>query len=318
MEDTADTVVKAPAKKKKGFIWEIKNNWLLYLFTLPALLYLIIFKYVPMVGIVIAFQRFNPIRGITGSTFVGLGNFTFFFRGSQWHSVTFNTFYLNALFIFSGTLASLFIAIAMTEMGKSLYVRISQSIMILPNFISWVVIALFSVAFIGSNGVINDLLRRFGSEPIPFYNSPHLWPSIFVIIRIWKGAGFGAVIYMATIMGIDTEINEAALIDGASRLKRIFYITLPMLKDTVILLTLLSVGWIFYGDFGMIYPFIGDNAALFSTTDVIDTYVFRALRTNTNLGMSAAVGLYQSVIGFIIVVLTNTVVKKLNPASAIF
>jgi len=271
-----------------------------------------------MVGIIIAFQKFNPIQGLFGSAFVGLDNFIFFFRGAQWRYVTYNTFYLNALFILSGTIAAVLIAIIMTELAKGLYVRITQSIMILPNFISWVVIAMFSVAFIGSNGVINRLIASFGAETVAFYNSPGLWPVIFVIIRIWKGAGFGAVVYMAAIMGIDSEIYEAATIDGASRIQRIFRVTVPLLKDTVILLTLLSVGGIFYGDFAMIYAFIGDTAILYPTTDVIDTYVFRALRTSGNMGMSAAVGLYQSLIGFILVVVTNTVVKKVNPESAIF
>ena len=305
-------------RKKKGFLWEIRRHWLLFLFTLPALLYLLVFKYLPIVGIIIAFEKYNPIKGIFGSKFVGLDNFIFFFRGSQWKSVTFNTFYLNALFIITGTIAAIFIAVAMSELGKSIYVRVSQSIMILPNFISWVTIALFSVAFIGSGGVINKLIESFGGEIIPFYNSAGLWPSIFVIIRIWKGAGFGAVVYMAAITGIDVEINEAATIDGASRLQRIFYVTIPLLKDTVILMTLLSVGWIFYGDFAMIYAFVGDNSSLFKTTDVIDTYVFRALRTNTNMGMSASIGLYQSVVGFILVLITNMLVRKVNPESAIF
>ncbi|MCL2461363.1 MAG: ABC transporter permease subunit [Defluviitaleaceae bacterium] len=291
---------------------------MLYLFTVPALLYLLIFKYLPMIGVVIAFEKYNPVKGMFGSKFVGLDNFVFFFRGTQWKSVTFNTFYLNALFIVSGTVVSIFIAVAMAELGKSLYVRISQSVMILPNFISWVVVALFSVAFIGSGGVINKAVEAVGGQSIPFYNSAGLWPGIFVIIRLWKGAGFGAVVYMAAITGIDTEINEAATIDGASRLQRITHITIPLLKDTMVLLTLLAIGGIFYGDMAMIYAFIGDNSALFKTTDVIDTYVFRALRTSTNMGMSAAVGLFQSVIGFILVFITNTVVKKFNPESAIF
>ena len=305
-------------RKGKGFVQEIRKHWMLYLFTLPALIYLLIFKYLPMVGIVIAFEKYNPIKGMFGSKFVGLDNFVFFFRGTQWKSVTFNTFYLNVLFIITGTVMSIFIAIAMAELGKSVYVRVSQSVMILPNFISWVVIALFSIAFIGSGGVINQMITKFGGESVSFYNAAGLWPMIFVVIRIWKGAGFGAVVYMAAIMGIDAEINEAAIIDGASRLQRISRITIPLLKDTVVLMTLLAVGGIFYGDFGMIYAFIGDNSALFKTTDVIDTYVFRALRTNTNMGMSASVGLFQSAIGFILVYITNTFVKKFNPESAIF
>jgi len=308
----------ANRKPKNGFISEISRHWLLYALTVPAFIYLIVFKYLPMLGVIIAFQKFNPIQGLFGSPFVGMENFRFFFRGSSWRSVTFNTFYLNVLFITTGTLAAVFIAIAMTELRKGTYVRVSQSVMILPNFLSWVVVALFSIAFMGSNGVINRVLKMLGQSTIPFYNEPGVWPLAFVIIRIWKGAGFGAVVYMAAITGMDTEIYEAATIDGASQLQRIWRITLPLLKDTVILMTLLAIGGIFYGDFAMIYAFIGDTAKLYPTTDVIDTYVFRALRTSNNMGMSAAVGLYQSFIGFILVITTNAIIKKVNPASAIF
>jgi len=311
---------KAPPKKggKDGFAREMRRNWTLYMLTLPALLFLLVFRYAPMFGIIIAFKKFIPIEGIIKSPFVGLENFVFFFRGSLWKSVSFNTFYLNALFILTGTVAAIFLAIALSELGRTLYVRISQSVMILPNFISWVVIALFAVAFLGGNGVINKVIESMGYDPILFYNEAKFWPKIFVIIRIWKGAGYSAVIYMAAITGIDTEIFEAAVIDGASRFQKIFYIILPLLKTTVILLTLLAVGGIFYGDFGMIYAFIGDNGPLLKTTDVIDTYVFRALRQDTNFGRPAAIGLFQSVIGFILVLATNTVVKKINPESAIF
>ena len=305
-------------RKKKGFFFEIRSHFLLYLFTLPALLFLLVFRYLPMVGNVIAFQKFNPIQGLFGSTFVGLENFRFFFRGSQWKTITINTFYLNALFIISGTIASITIAIIMTELAKGIYVRISQSIMILPNFISWVVVALFSIAFIGGNGLVNKFLESSGSASIPFYNTASIWPGLFVIIRIWKGAGIGAVYYMATITGFDPEIYEAATIEGASRFQRIWRITIPLLRNTIVILTLLSIGNIFYGDFAMIYAFIGDNSILYETTDVIDTYVFRALRSTTNMGMTAAIGLYQSFIGFIFVLAANTIVKKINPESAIF
>ena len=166
--------------------------------------------------------------------------------------------------------------------------------------------------------MINKGLSAAGFGTMAFYNEPRLWPGIFVIIRIWKGAGFGAVVYMAAITGMDTEIYEAAIIDGATQLQRILRITLPLLKDTVILMTLLAIGNIFYGDFAMIFAFIGDTAVLFPTTDVIDTYVFRALRTTNRMGMTAAIGLYQSFIGFVLVVITNAIVKKLNPESAIF
>ena len=295
------------------------QNFWLYMLIVPCILFAIIFKYLPMVGIVIAFQDYNPIKGMFGSEFVGLDNFKYFFRGSQWLQITFNTLYLNVLFIVTGTIASIAIAIMITELGKNWFVRLNQSVMIFPNFISYAVVAMFAQAFIGSDdGYVNQWIEMFGGTPISFYSEPGVWPLILVIIRIWKGAGYGAIVYMAAIVGIDNGVYEAARIDGASRMQTIFRITLPMLKDTVILLTLLSVGNIFYGDFGMIYTLVGDNSMLFETTDVIDTYVFRSIRTSGSMGMSAAVGLYQSLIGFFLVIGVNALAKKFSPESAIF
>lgn len=227
--------------------------------------------------------------------------------------------WLNILFIITGTAAAVAIAIMVTEIGKNWFAKVSQSVMIFPNFISWAVVAMFSQAFIGSDGgYINKWIEFFGGESISFYSEPDVWPLIFVIIRIWKSAGYGAIIYMAAIVGIDTCIYESARIDGASRSQCIFRITIPLLKDTVILLTILGVGNIFYGDFGMIYTLIGDNSMLFKTTDVIDTYVFRSIRTSGSMGMSMAVGLYQSFIGFLLVIGSNMLAKRYSPDSAIF
>lgn len=313
-----EAVAVAP-HKKQGFFGEIRQNFWLYMLIMPCILFAIVFKYIPMVGIVIAFQDYNPIKGMFGSEFVGLENFKYFFRGSQWLQITFNTLYLNVLFIITGTIASVVIAIMITELGKNLFVRFNQSVMIFPNFISYAVVAMFAQAFIGSDdGYVNRWIEMFGGNPISFYSEPSVWPLILVIIRIWKGAGYGAIVYMAAIVGIDNGVYEAARIDGASRMQTIFRITVPMLKDTVILLTLLSVGNIFYGDFGMIYTLVGDNSMLFSTTDVIDTYVFRSIRTSGSMGMSAAVGLYQSLIGFFLVIGVNALAKKFSPESAIF
>ncbi len=310
---------EATGIKKHGFLKEVSKNRWMYFLLMPAMLFSFVFSYLPMIGITIAFQDFNPIKGIWGSEFVAFENFRYFFRGSRWMQITFNTLYLNVLFIITGTVVSIAIAIMVTELGKSLFVRFNQSVMIFPNFISYAVIAMFAQAFVGSdNGYINKVIEFFHGDPVSFYTEPGVWPLIFVIIRIWKGAGFGAIIYIATITGFDIEMYEAARIDGASRMQCIFRITLPMLKDTIILLTILGVGKIFYGDMGMIYTLIGDNSMLFSTTDVIDTYVFRSIRTSGSMGMSAAVGLYQSLIGFVMVVATNRLAKKYSPDAAIF
>lgn len=316
-----DSGGKKPVSKSKerGFFGEIKQNFWMYMLMLPAILFAIIFKYIPLGGLAIAFQDFNPIKGIFGSEFVGLENFKYFFRGSQWFQITFNTLYLNVLFIVTGTVTAVALAIMLTELGKSLFVKVNQSVMIFPNFISWAVVAMFAQAFIGSDGgYINQWISALGGTPVSFYSEPGVWPAIFVIIRIWKGAGYGAIVYMAAIVGIDSSIYEAAKIDGASRMQMVFRITLPLLKSTVVLMTILSVGNIFYGDFGMIYTLVGDNSMLFPTTDVIDTYVFRSIRTSGSMGMSAAVGLYQSVIGFLLVIATNKFANKMSPGSGIF
>ena len=306
-------------KQRHGFFAEMRQNFWMYMLMLPAILFAIVFKYIPLCGLTIAFQDFNPIKGIFGSKFVGFDNFRYFFRGSQWFQITFNTLFLNVLFIITGTVVSVALAIMLTELGKSIFVRFNQSVMIFPNFISWAVVAMFAQAFIGSDGgFINQWIEMFGGTPISFYSEASVWPTIFVIIRIWKGAGYGAIVYMAAIVGIDTSIYEAARIDGASRMKMIFRITCHLLKSTVVLMTILSVGNIFYGDFGMIYTMVGDNSILFPTTDVIDTYVFRSIRTSGSMGMSAAVGLYQSLIGFLLVIATNKFANKLSPGSGIF
>ncbi|WP_260405322.1 ABC transporter permease [Paenibacillus sp. 598K] len=289
----------------------------IYLMALPALLFSLIFSYLPLAGIVMAFQDFHPIKGIFGSEFIGLRNFEFFFRGRDWFTVTFNTVFLNLLFIGFGTVLSITLAIMLSELGKGLLVRGMQSIMILPNFISWPIVGLFSVAFLtADSGTLDGLLDWLGISDA--YMEYSIWPAILLFFSLWKGAGFGAIVYLAAIAGIDKGLYEAAKIDGASRLQCIFRITLPMLKSTIIMLFLLALGGIFSGTLDMVYSLVGDNSFLFPTTDTIDTYVFRALRTQGSFGMSQAVALYQSIIGFILVVLSNQLVKKFDKDSSIF
>ena len=309
--------------KKKSFREKVmhsdivKNRWS-YLLLLPALIFIIVFAYVPMVGVLIAFEDFDPVAGMFSSQWTGWENFKFFFSSSSWIQVTLNTLYLNTLFIVTGTIGSLFIAVIMCELKNKAFVKTSQTLMTLPNFVSWATVALFSVAFFSSDGVINNAVTSLGGKSIPFYSNPDVWPTVFVIIRLWKGAGWGAIVYMAAILGIDQSIYEAAKIDGASKVRCIFSITLPLIKNIVVLMFIMSIGNVFKGDFGMIYPFIGDNALLYPTTDVIDTYVFRALRSFTNYGRTAAIGLYQSIMGFGLVLFANWLAKRYAPESAIF
>ncbi len=320
-----DTAAGKPIPSTSGlrigssFLREIVRNKYLYALTVPAMLYFLVFSYVPMFGIVIAFQDFNPIKGIGGSEFVGWRNLDFFFTSNDWLTVTFNTFYLNALFIVTGLAFQIAFAIMIAEMFSKTFKKIVQSISLFPYFISWPVVSMFSIAlFATDEGMINNVLKSIGVDPINFYQDPSVWPTLLVLFKIWKGTGYGVVIYLATIASIDQEIYEAAKIDGASRIQGIRYITLPMLTYTTILLVILAVGRIFFGDFGMIYALIGDNTLLYPTTDVIDTFVYRALRSYGDMSMSSAVGLYQSVVGFILVLVTNGIVRKWNKDSSLF
>lgn len=313
--------LRISGKRKGGFLREIRKNAFLYALTVPGILFFLVFCYLPMGGLVIAFQDFNIIKGIFGSSFFGFGNFKFLFnegnRGTVLQ-VMGNTIWLNSLFIVFTTFVSVALAVMFSEVKQRHVKRITQTLSILPYFVSWAVIALFLEAFLKADGgVVSTALARSGHD-ISFYSDPKPWPALLVILKIWQGSGYGAIVYIATITGIDPGIYEAASIDGATRLQKILHITIPILKPTIILMTLFSVGRIFYGDFGMIYGLIQDNSLLFPTTDVIDTYVYRMLRGLGNYGMATAAGMIQSVCGFIFVYAANTIARKYEPDSAIF
>ncbi|WP_235550761.1 ABC transporter permease [Paenibacillus sp. Soil787] len=306
-------------KKKSSFIQEIRKNHLLYLLTLPAILLIFVFAYLPIFGIVIAFQDYNPIKGIFGSDFVGFKNFRFFLESNEIFKVLFNTVFLNLLFIMCGTIVSVSIAVMFSELKSKKFKVITQTMVTLPNFLSWTVVAMIiSVFFTYQGGILNKILNTFGFESVAFFNEAAYWPFFLVCIKIWHGAGFGSIVYLAAISGINPEIYESAGMDGASRWDKIWHITLPLLKPTVILLLLLAVGGIFYGDIGMIYAIVGKNALLYPTTDVIDTYVYRALTDLGDISMSAAVGFFQSVVGFVLVVAANQITRKLSNDSALY
>lgn len=302
----------------KGGIKELWKNKVLYAMMLPGIVWTIIFAYVPMLGLIIAFKNFDYSLGIIKSKWIGLGNFKFLFNNKDLIQITWNTVFLNLLFLFFTTASSVVLAILFTEIKSKKLKRISQSISILPYFISWAVVSMFLQGFLNDKGLINQLIVNMGGEKISFYSESQYWPIILIILRIWQGAGFGTVVYIATITGFDSGIFEAARIDGANKFQIIGKITLPLLKSTIILLTLMGIGNIFRGDFGMIYALVGDNSLLYKTTDVIDTYVYRALRNNPNLGFSTAVSFYQSIVGFVIVFISNKITKKFDPDSALF
>lgn len=314
---------KNKAKKSSGFlanlIYDVKNNPYLCLMALPAIIWFCVFSYSPLVYLLAAFKKYQAAKGLFGSDWVGLKNFQAFFGSSAFFRVTFNTVFLNALFILSTMAVSILIAIALSEVSGRLFKKVTQSVVILPHFISWTVIALLCEALLKTNnGFINNILVALGFEKINFYQNADIWPVFLTFLRIWQGAGYGSIVYLATITGIDQEMYEAARVDGATRGQCIRYMTLPLLKSTIIMMLIMNIGKIFNGDFGMIFNLVGSNSMLFRTTDVIDTYVYRMLVESTNIGQSAAVSLYQSIMGFVIVMVTNSLTRKLDEDSALF
>ena len=266
-----------------------------------------------------AFQKYNYRTGLLGSEFVGLKNFQFFFVSNRAGLVTYNTIYLNLLFISTGLVAAVLLAFLLNEIKNKIFLRVTQSSLLFPNFISWVIVSYIVYAFFSTQyGWLNSILQYMGFKQVLMYSNADYWPPILAIIRLWKGMGMKSVIYMASITGIDDEIYEAARIDGASKIQQIYRITLPLLAPTICILTLLDIGKIFYCDFQMIYSLVGDNGILMATTDVIDTYVYRALRVTGDPSNAMAVGLYQAVVGFILVFFSNAFVKKIFPDGAIF
>lgn len=308
-------------KKNRGntFFTEISRNKFSYLIALPALIYVFIYSYCSYPYMVIAFQEYNYKTNIFNSKWVGFKNFEFFFKSKNAYTVTFNTIYLNLLFIITGTLVSVLLALMLNELRSRWFIKFAQSSMLFPNYISWVVVSYILYSFLSTEyGLLNSILTAFGAERINWYLRPELWRSILVFIRIWKSSGINAVIFLAAITGIDESLYEAASIDGATRLQQTRFITIPLIMPTVLIMTLLSVGKVMYGDFGMIYAMIGDNGVLYRTTDIIDTYVFRALRHIGNPSQAMAIGLFQSVVGFIMVFGSNKLTKRFFPEGALF
>ena len=304
---------------RKGFLYEISRNRFSYLLILPAMAYVFVFSYMTYPYLLIAFQQFNYREGILGSEWVGLRNFEFFFKSSEAAVIMWNTIKLNLLFIGFGTLFAVAIAILFNEVRSRLFQKLTQTTMIFPNFLSWIIVSymmygLFSTDF----GLINQALEKLGAEPVNWYTKADAWPWILVGMKIWKEAGMGSIIYLAAITGIDNSLYESADIDGASRWQKIVGITLPPLAPTIAILTLLNLGKIFYGDFGMIYAIIGDNGVLYPTTDVIDTYVFRALRQIGDPSNAAAVGLFQSTVGFLLVFVANWITRRWFKEGALY
>ena len=286
----------------------------------PGIAYLLINSYLPMFGVFLAFKDFNYFKGIFGSDWNGFDNFTFLFKTRDALIMTRNTIVYNAVFIILGTAMAVFAAILMSELGKRSRVKYFQSALLLPNLLSWVVIGYIGYAFLNADtGFINNTLyKSMGLQSISWYSTPGPWPFILTLVYLWKSLGISSVIYMASISGIDPGIFEAAQLDGASKIQQITRITLPMLKPTVIILTLMAIGRIFYSDFGLFYQVPQNSGRLFEVTQTIDTYVYRGLMERNDVGMSAAAALYQSAVGFLLVLGANGLVRAYNPENALF
>lgn len=305
--------------QSKGFISELVHNKILYLMVLPGILFIIVFAYLPMAGLRMAFTDYNVVDGIFGSPFNGIENFKFFFTSSNdWWRVTRNTLLLNSYFLIAGLVFQIGIAIILNEIKGNTFKKITQSFMFFPYFLSWVVIgAIIYSLFSTDVGVVNTFLKSLGLDPVRWYAEAKFWRSILVGTNIWKWTGYGSIIYLAAMSNFDPALYEAATVDGASKLKQLWHITLPLLLPTAITLTLFSIGRIFYGDFTMIYGIIQQNGTLLDTTEVIDVYVFGAMRS-LGFSISSAIGLYQSIMGFILIVISNKVAKKLNDGNGLF
>ena len=304
--------------RKRTFWQQVQKNKTLLYMLLPALLYVIIFSYIPMFGITIAFKNYNYNDGIMGSPWCGLQNFEYLKISGKLWALTRNTLLYNLAFIVFGVIFEVGFAIMLSEITKKTFKKVSQAFMFLPYFISWVVVSTVMLNIFGQNGVLSNILTYFGIEDFSIYQQVKQWPVVMVGIRLWKQTGYGTVVYLAAIAGLSQEMFEAASIDGANIWQKIRYITIPGLKPTIFIMFLLSVGNIFRGDFGMFYQLVGNNQLLLETSDVIDTFVYRSLITMPNIGMSAAAGFYQSVLCFVTIVSVNWLVRKIDPDYTLF
>lgn len=308
-----------PAIKRNPVVKAFRKHWMLYSMALPAVILLIVFNYLPMVGIVMAFQDLDYSKGIFTSPFVGLKNFEFLFASSMIWDITRNTILYNVAFIIVNTVLSVGLALMINELTNKTFAKVIQTILIMPFFLSTVVLAMIVYAFLAYNyGFANTLLKGLGLDPQNWYNMPDFWPGFLIFVNAWRGIGFSSVTYTAVISGISQEYYEAATLDGASRWQQIRYITLPHLKTILCINLINAVGGMFRSDFGLFYTVTRNSGALYATTQTLDVYIYNALQSMTNLGMTTAAGLYQSVVGFILVLVANKIIKTIDSDSAMF
>ena len=304
----------------KSKMRKIRRYWPLYLMMLPACIYIFINNYVPLPGVALAFRQYNFQKGIYGSPLIGLKNFKFLFASKDAWIIMRNTIGYNLIFIVLGTVCAIAVAILLCEIRSKISKKIYQTCILIPYLVSMVIVSYLVFAFLREgNGYINtQILAKLGMNKISWYNEPKYWPVILVIVNLWKNIGYNSIMYYAMIIAIDKTYYEAARVDGAGRWQQILHITLPAIKPTIVILTLMSVGRIMYSDFGLFYQIPMNSGTLLDVTNTIDTYLYRGLMQTNNIGMSAAAGVYQSVVGFILVITANLIVKKVDPESALF
>lgn len=285
---------------------------------LPALLYFFIFHYLPMFGVILAFKDYKYSEGILGSAWAGLKNFEFFFSSQDAFRVTRNTVGYGAVFIVLGNIAAVSVALLLYEIRSKAALKVYQTSMILPRFLSWVIVGYITYAILNpSLGALNQLLQYLGYSPVDWYADPKYWPFIITFSDIWKHVGLNSIIYYAALMSIDPELFEAAKIDGAGRWKQMRSISIPSLVPVITIIAILAIGNLFRGDFGLFYQLPRDVGVLYPATDIIDTYVYRGLRQG-DIGITAAVGLFQSAVGLVLVLVSNWIIKKTRPENALF
>nr|WP_117387135.1 ABC transporter permease subunit [Ruminiclostridium cellobioparum] len=298
----------------------VLRHKVLYLLMLPGIIYMLLNNYIPMFGIIIAFKNYNFEDGFLFSPTVGFDNFRYLFETPDAFIMTRNTLGYNAVFIVVNLVMSVTMAILLNEVRNRYSKRFYQSAVLLPFFLSAVIVAYLVYSLLNpDSGLVNRyILKSFGVEPISWYLEPKYWPFILVITNAWKNVGYGSIIYISAMTGIDTEYYEAATIDGARKWQQVKYITIPLLVPVMVIMTILSIGRIFYSDFGLFYQLPMGSGTLLPVTNVIDTYVYNSLVNMGDIGMSSAAGFYQSVVGFLLVLTTNLVVRKISPENALF
>jgi putative aldouronate transport system permease protein len=324
MKQDAVATVQRPTKKKRNFGQRLWDNRIFFLMVAPGTLFLIVFFYIPVFANIVAFQNFQYsdqgfLYSLLHSPFVGLQNFKFFFASADFWIVLRNTVGYNMVFLLMNFFFAIFFGVVMSQLRNAKLLKLYQTSMLFPYFLSWAILAYFVYAFLSTDkGIFNQLIQAMGGKPIDWYNTPQVWPFIIIFLGVWKGIGYNSILYFATAMGIDPSYYDAAMIDGANKWQQIKNVTLPHIMPVALLMLILNIGGIFRSDFGLFYLIPRSSGTLINVTQTFDTYIYRALTTTNDIGMSTAAGLLQSVVGALLIIASNAVIRKLEPESALF